>query len=129
MISVNNNYSTSFGCIHRPKKKVSKKQVLAGAASVAAITAGVVYKKPTMKFFKEFSLKNSIKNTKNAFDKFTGKAQKEKRYATVSKENVQKAVHRDYLKNLDTDFISLTKDERELAIRDARAAFETHSSK
>lgn len=124
MISaVNSNYSTpSFGCIHKPKKGVSKKQVLAGAATVAAITAGVVYRKPIMKFFKEFSFKKSIEDAKNAFNKVTGKVQKEKRYATFSKEKAQIAAHKDYLRHADT--INFTEQQRKIVLSDAIKAFE-----
>lgn len=123
MISaVNSNYSTSFGCIHKPKKSVSKKQVLAGAATVAAITAGVVYRKPIMKFFKEFSFKKAVDGSKKAFDKVTGKAQKEKRYATFSIEQAQIAAHKDYLKNADR--IHFSEVERKNVISDSIEAFE-----
>lgn len=123
MISaVNNNYSTSFGHIRRPENGVSKKQVLAGAATVAAITAGVVYRKPIMKFFKEFSMKKAVENTKNVFNKVTGKAQKEKRYATFSKEEAQIAAHKDYLKHADT--IHFSEQQRKIILSDAIKAFE-----
>lgn len=90
MISaVNSNYSTpSFGCIHKPKKGVSKKQVLAGAATVAAITAGVVYRKPIMKFFKEFS----FKNIKDKASKFFNKEKPVR--TTLSGEMANQSVHK-----------------------------------
>jgi len=129
MISaINNTNSPSFQCLHPMKNnEVTKTQILAGAGTAAAITAGIIYRKPLMKAVKSIDFKKMWQNTKNAFKKFTGKAQKEKRYATVSKEEVQKAMHRDFAKN--SDIINFTTQQRKETIFDALETFKNFEQK
>lgn len=127
-INSTNNNSLSFQCLHPMKKKgITKTQALAAAGTAAAVTAGIVYRKPLMKAVKNIDFKKMWQNTKDAFEKFTGKAQKEKRYATVSKEEVQKTMHRDFAKN--SDIINFTTQQRKDAIFDALETFKNFEPK
>lgn len=70
-INSTNNNSLSFQCIHpmSQKKGITKTQALAAAGTVAAVTAGVVYRKPIMKAVKNINFKKMWQNTKEFFSK------------------------------------------------------------